>query len=177
MLLHAGVSAEDALPRGRSYPWYALKVRTRSEPVATAALRNRGYDAFYPSFREASRPGDAAKFVKKAAFPGYLFCRFDNRCKTPVLSSPAVEYIVSAGGAPAIIPDEEIESVRRAVEAGARPSAYLAAGERVRVTHGPLKGLTGIVTIGGTAEQLILSVHLLQRSVAVRIDRNQVAAL
>ena len=45
MLLHAGVSAEN-ISRSEAHPWYALKVRTRSEPVATVALRNRGYDAF-----------------------------------------------------------------------------------------------------------------------------------
>ena len=176
MLLHAGVSAEN-IPGSEAYPWYAVKVRTRSEPVATVALRNRGYDAFSPCFREPSRTGDAMKWIEKTAFPGYLFCRFDTRYKAPVLSSPAVEYIVSIGGAPAIIPDEEIESIRRAVEAGARPSAYLAVGQKVRVTHGPLKGVTGMLTAHATAQQLVISVHLLQRSVAVRVHRNQIAAL
>src|SRR5438552_1126126 len=92
-----GEVGTESTPRSM-LPWYALKVRTRSEPLAAAALRNRGYQTFSPTFRERRRCGNAMKLIEKAVFPGYIFCKFDTRWKVPILSSPAVEYIVSSGG-------------------------------------------------------------------------------
>jgi transcription antitermination factor NusG len=161
----------------QSFPWYAVKVRTRSEPVAIVALRSRGYQPFAPTIGERRRYCDRMTVVQTPVFPGYLFCRLDARRKAPVLSCPAVEYIVSFDGAPAIVPDEEIETVRRALEAGARPRPYLAVGQRIRIEFGPLAGLEGILERVGKEHRLVASVHLLQRSVSVQIAGDQVLAI
>jgi transcriptional antiterminator RfaH len=164
-------------PTGQLLPWYALKVRTRSEPMAVTALSNRGYFPFAPSIPERRRYSDRMAVVPAPIFPGYVFCRFDVSGKVTVLSCPAVEYIVSFAGAPAIVPDEEIEAVRRAVEAGGRPRSYLAIGQRIRIEFGPLTGLEGILDRTAKGNRLVVSVHLLQRSVSVEIDEDQVRAI
>jgi hypothetical protein len=56
-------------------------------------------------------------------FPGYLFCQFDLQKKLSVISSTAVQYILSVNGVPAEVGDDLIGSIRRAVEAGAREPA------------------------------------------------------
>jgi transcription antitermination factor NusG len=158
-------------------PWYAVKVHTRSEPVAVAALRNRGYDPFAPAIFERRRYSDRTAVVQNPVFPGYIFCRLDVQKKVPVLSSPAVEYIVSFAGHPAAVPDEEIDAVRRAVEAGARPWSYLNVGQRIRIEYGPLAGLEGVLERNGREHRIVVSVHLLQRSVSVEIDEVQIRAI
>jgi transcription antitermination factor NusG len=157
-----------------AHPWYALKVRTRSEPVASVGLRNRGYDPFCPTYAERRRYCDRMKIVDKPVFPGYLFCRFDTSKKLPVISSHAVEYIVGVNGVPAPIPEEQIAHIRRAVEAGAIPAPYLEVGERVRVQLGALAGVEGVLVRDASRGRLVVSVDLLQRSVAVEIDEDQV---
>lgn len=157
-----------------SLPWYALKVRTRSEPVAVAALRNRGYDPFCPIVAERRKYCDRMAVVNTPVFPGYIFCRLNYAEKVPVLSSPAVEYIVSFFGAPAIVPEAEIEAVRRTVQAGARPHPYLAVGEKIRIECGPLAGVEGVLARVGKQQRMVVSVHLLQRSVSVEIDEDQI---
>jgi transcription antitermination factor NusG len=158
-------------------PWYAVKVRTRSEPIAVAALLNRGYDPFAPTIAERRPYSDRMAVVQVPVFPGYVFCRLDTQDKVPVISSPAVEYIVSFAGQPATVPDEEIEAVRRAVEAGGCPRTYLSIGQRIRIEYGSLAGLEGVLERNGKENRIVVSVHLLQRSVSVEIDEDQIRAI
>jgi transcription antitermination factor NusG len=154
--------------------WYALKVRTRSEFLAVKVLRNRGYEPFCPTYPERRRYSDRIKVIENVAFPGYLFCRFDPTKKLPVISSRAIEYIVGTRGVPAPIPDQQIADIRRALEAGARPAPYFRAGQRVRVEYGALAGVEGVLARDASTGQLVVSIDLLQRSVAVSIDEHQV---
>jgi transcription termination/antitermination protein NusG len=160
-----------------SLPWYALKVKSRSESMAALALKTRGYDPFYPVYPERRRYSDRMKSVDTAFFPGYLFCQFDLERKLPVVSSPAVQYIVAVDGVPASIGNDLIADIRRAAEAGARPVPYLKTGQRVRVLFGPFAGLEGVFNSEAAKGQLTLSIDLLQRSVALHIDEDQVFAL
>ncbi len=159
------------------FSWYALKVRTRSEPIAVTALRNRGYEPFCPTYPERRRYCDRMKTIENVAFPGYLFCRFDPRNRVPVISSQAIEYIVGSGRVPVPIPDQQISDIRRAIAAGARPWPYFKAGQHVRVEYGALAGIEGILSREANTGRLIISVDLLQRSVALHIDEHQVRVL
>lgn len=154
--------------------WYALKVWSRSEMLASTALRNRGYEPFVPVYQERRRYADRMKVVETAAFPGYIFCRFSPQSKVPVLSSPAVEYIVGLSGTPTPIADTEIAAIRRFIAAGASSVSYLQVGQRVRIEYGALAGIEGILTRVDGQHRLTLSIDLLQRSLALQIDGDQV---
>jgi hypothetical protein len=55
------------------------------------------------------------------------------------------------------------------------PWPYVSTGQSLRVTSGPLRGVEGVVVDASNAKWLVLSVHLLQRSVAVKVERADVA--
>ena len=101
---------------------------------------------FAPTIAERRRSSDRMEVVQTPVFPGYIFCRLDLNRKVQVLRSAAVECIVSFAGQPAIVPNDEIEAVRSALVAGARPHSYLAVGQRIRIECGPLAGLEGSST-------------------------------
>jgi len=157
--------------------WYALKVRTRSEFLAAKALQYKGYEPFCPTYPERRRYSDRMKVVENVAFPGYLFCQFDPGKKIPIISSCAIEYIVGMRGTPVPIPDQQIADIRRALAAGARPSPYFRVGQRVRVEYGALVGVEGVLATDANTGRLIVSIDLLQRSVALHIDEHQVRAV
>jgi transcription antitermination factor NusG len=159
-----------------TYLWYVLKVRTRSEIVAAAALRNKGYELFLPTYLERRCYCDRIRTVEVPAFPGYIFCRFNLCEKAPILSSPAVEYIVGFAAGPAPVPETELESIRRSLAVGARPTPYLSVGQRVRVKDGAFAGIEGVLRHVNNRSQLIVSIHLLCRSVALHIDETQLVA-
>jgi len=154
--------------------WYAVRVQSRFANVASASLRGKGYEEFLPLYRSQRKWSDRVKQVEVPLFPGYLFCRFDPEGSTlPILSTPGVISIVGVGRYPFPIADHEIEAIRTVVRSGlvAQPWAYLGVGSRVYVDGGPLAGLEGIVTNADKVCRLVVSVELLQRSVAVEIDR------
>lgn len=156
------------------HPWFALKVRTGSERVAVTALRNKGYAPFSPTRQERRRYSDRVKTVETPVFPGYVFCRFDPSNKVPVLRNPAVEYVLDFGSGPVCIPDEQIEAIRLVLSFGAVPCEYLRVGQRVRVRYGVLEGTQGILTRASNRDRLVISVDMIQRSVALHIDADLV---
>ncbi len=163
-------------PESSTKFWYAVKVRQRFERMIESALLGKGIETFAPLYTERRRWSDRIKEVEVPLFSGYLFCRIDPEHRMPVLTIPGVQYFVGIGRAPAAVADEEIESLRAVVRSGAlfAPRPYLAAGERVRVEEGPLRGAEGILVREKGTDELVVSVSLLQRSVAVTVERDAV---
>lgn len=175
--LTALASAHTAAVAPETTNWYAIKVRTRAESTVSDLLRIRGLNPYCPMQKERRRYSDRMKVVETAVFPGYLFCRFDANKKLPIISTPGVEYIVSVAGAPVAIPQREMENIRRAIEAGACAAPYFKEGQRVRVTHGPLSGVEGIVAREAGCDRLVISIELLSRSVSLHIDSDLMCPL
>jgi transcription antitermination factor NusG len=96
--------------------------------------------------------------------------------RLPVLSTPGVLRIVSAGSHLLPLDDIEITSLRAAIERNAplRPSAFFKGGTRVRIAEGPFEGVTGVVVNTCRPFRLMLSVTLLQRAVLLEIDADDV---
>ena len=174
----AGNLALDTVQRARlssrdQFPWYALRVQSRFGSLASATLRGKGYEEFFPLYRSRRRWSDRVKELELPLFPGYSFCRFDVSHRLPILTTPGVIGIVGIGKIPAPVDLDEIEAVRLILRSGlaAQPWPLLRVGSKVYIERGPLVGLEGIVTNTDKVFRLIVSVSLLQRSVAVEIDR------
>ena len=149
-----------------------LQVRSRYESIAGAALRCQGYTWLLPTYRCRRQWSDRIKETELPLFPGYLFCRFDLQHRLPILKIPGFISIVGTGKTPLPIDEGEITALRTAVNGDhlCQPWPYLKIGERVRIKHGSLSGLEGILIASKSHCRLVLSVTLLQRSVATEID-------
>ena len=107
-------------------------------------------------------------------FSRYIFCKFDIQDRLPILVVPGVLSIVRIGKVPATIPESQISSLQRVIDSGMQcgPWPFVQAGQSICVARGPLAGLKGTVLEVKSRLRLILSLPLLQRSVAVEIDRD-----
>jgi transcription termination/antitermination protein NusG len=161
----------------RSYPWYALKVRTGSESTIMTVLRSRGFAPYCPTQKVHRRYSDRVKVVDTPVFPGYVFCQLDIQNKLPVISAPGVEYIVGFANGPIPIPERELINVRRMIESGASPIRSLARGRRVRVMCGVLEGIEGTLIRDQAGDQLVVSIELLNQGACLRIDEHAVCAV
>jgi len=152
--------------------WFALQVKSRHERVSALALRNKGYEEFLPLHRSRRRWADRVKVLPLPLFPGYVFCRFAPAERLPVLDTPGVYGVVCAGRIPAPIDEAEIGALQALIRsmAVAEPWPFLSVGARVRIAEGPLRGLHGILIQTKQQHRIVLSVSLLQRSVAVEVD-------
>jgi transcription antitermination factor NusG len=134
----------------------------------------KGYDEFVPVYKQRRAWADRVKYVSMPLFQGYVFCRLNiTERLLPVFTTPGVIRIIGAGRTPVPIDDAEINSLQTAVASGARlePYAAIPVGRRVLLTEGPLAGCEGVVVQVKKTWRLVVSITLLQRSVAVEIDR------
>jgi transcription antitermination factor NusG len=168
-------------PEGRStkLPWFALQVRSRHEQGVADHLDGKGYELFLPLYKCRKRWSDRVKEVEAPLFPGYLFCRLNPQDRLPILKTPGVIQVVGSNRTPIAVDQHEIEAIQAMVASGIpnQPWPFLAMGDRVRIESGPLSGLEGILVEFKGNHRLVLSVTLLQRSVAVEIDSAFVASL
>jgi transcription antitermination factor NusG len=160
-------------------PWYALQVRARFEQGVADHLDGKGYEWFLPLYKCRKRWSDRIKEVEAPLFPGYLFCRINLQDRLPILKTPGVIQIVGSNRTPIAVDEVEVQAIQRMVASGIpnQPWPFLAAGDRVRIESGPLCGLEGILVEFKGNHRLVLSVTLLQRSVAVEIDSAFVSSL
>jgi transcription antitermination factor NusG len=161
-----GVSA------GRWAAWHAVYTRHQHEKTVANVLAGKQFEVFLPLYEANRRWKDRIARISLPLFPGYVFLRGDLERRLAILTTPGVHCLLSMGGRPAAIPDAEIEAVRRAVEARlqSEPCPFLRCGDRVRVTSGPLAGIEGIVARKKNSCRLVLSVELLEKSIAVEVD-------
>lgn len=153
-------------------PWFAVQVRSRKEDWVASQLVGQGLECFLPKYKAVRRWSDRMKELDQPLFPGYLFCRFDFQARRPIVVTPGVIQILSVGRAPTPIDETEIAAIQQAISSGlpSQPWPYVAVGERVRVTYGNLTGLEGLLIKFKGNHRVVLSVTLLQRSVAMEVD-------
>jgi transcription antitermination factor NusG len=153
-------------------------VKSNCEKTVATGIDGKGIEGFLPLYTRRQRWSDRIKSVESPLFPGYVFCRIDPAKRLPILTIPGALHFVSIGKVPVPVDESEISAIQTAIHSGlpAEPWKYLDVGQRVRVEEGPLAGVEGILSEARKQLRVIVSVTLLQRSVAVEIDRSWLAA-
>ena len=153
--------------------WYALHTRHQQESSVGASLSQKGFETFLPLYTSTHRWTDRTKQISLPLFPCYVFVRgnFVGQ-ELPILATPGVYAFVRHAGRATVIPDAEIGCLKRIVESSLRfePHPFLKYGDRVRIKSGPLTGLEGVLHRRKNLYRVVLSVELLQKSVAVEVD-------
>ena len=168
--------SEHTMPE---HKWYALTVPYQHERLAERALQSKRLETLVPVYRSLRRWSDRVKEVEVPLFAGYVLCRFDLSDRMEVMDTPGVARIVGFGGAPAALEDSEIAAIQQVVASKTplAPWPYLKTGDRVRVERGPMRGLEGTLLRTKDALCLVIGVELLQRSIAVQVERDAVVPI
>jgi transcription antitermination factor NusG len=154
-------------------PWFAVRVRPRYEKQVAQSIEWKGIPTFLPTYAARRRWSDRTKQVQVPLFDGYVFCQLDPDNRMPVLVTPGVFHFVGIGKTPVPVDDREMAVIQTAVQSGSmiRSWPFLREGDRVRIDEGPLRNVEGILVRGADADQVVISITLLQRSLAVQVDR------
>ena len=152
-------------------PWFALRVRPNYEKPVAAALRGKGFQEFLPLVRSRRQWSDRVKIMDLPLFPGYLFCRLNLEERMPLLTTPGFLYLVGVGKNPEPVDQSEIEAIQSVLRSGLPVTrwASLMVGQKVRLNHGPLRGLEGVLTKIANQHRIYVSVTLLKRSISVEV--------
>lgn len=162
--------------------WYAVYTKSRCEDKVCQGLLQRNIEPFLPKIEVWSRRTDRKKKIHVPLFSGYLFVDLADLAsdtRLTILKTPGVVKMLGKprGNDPLPIPDAQIDAIRRLVDSKVEIQSclYPRAGERARITNGPFKGIEGVVLETDLEKNLfVVSIDLLQRSVAIKLEGFQV---
>jgi transcription antitermination factor NusG len=152
--------------------WYAVQTSPRHEKRVREHLGYRGMECFLPLFRSTHRWKNGCKVqVELPLFSSYLFVNISRSERVRVLEVPGVLSFVGPRGEPAQLPDVEIETLRSGLHLQKfEPYNNLIVGQKVRIKSGSLMGLSGVLVRSANGFRVVLTVELIQQSVAVELD-------
>lgn len=152
--------------------WYALYTLPQNEKSVSAHLALREIESYLPTYPTVRRWKNRQQVkLDLPLFPSYLFVRVGRRERVRVFGCPGVVRMVGSSQGPIPISDATIDFLRSDLCSGrAEPYRELVVGERVRIKEGAMRGVEGVLTRKNDRLRFILSVEMIQRSVAVEID-------
>lgn len=152
--------------------WYAAYTCANHEKRVAHQLKARSVEHFLPLYESIRRWKDRTIKLAMPLFPGYVFVRLALQNRLPVLQIPGLAKLVGFNGMATALPDDEIEGLKKGLTSGVRvePHPFLTVGRRVRIPSGPFAGLEGIVKRKRNNLRVVISLEIIQRSVAVDID-------
>jgi transcription antitermination factor NusG len=153
--------------------WFAVQTRPRHEKKAAAELHAKGIKTLLPLHAASRQWSDRRRLVHAPIFSGYVFVSVANSvdARVAVLRTNGVRSFVGVRGTGIAIPEHEIEAIQAIIEQGVQvdPHPFLKIGQRVRICGGSLDGVEGILQDRNRHPSLVISVELIQRSLAIRV--------
>jgi transcription antitermination factor NusG len=184
MTLEAGTGSSDrqsaSIPDSYIHQqWYAAYVCANHEKCVAKELKARSLEHFLPLYCSIRRWRDRRVKLDLPLFPSYVFVRLALSEKLRVLQVPGVVNLVGFKDGPVALPDEEIQTLRSRLAEGLRaePHPFLTVGRRVRVKHGPLAGLEGILLRRKGRSRVVVSLKAIMRSIVADVDETELAPI
>jgi len=153
--------------------WYAVQTMPRHERKVSGELEAKQIQSFLPVISEVRQWSDRKRMIVSPLFPGYVFVRVaaESSGRIAVLRTNGVVGFVGVRGAGTPIPEYEITGIQAvlAQQVPFRAHPFLNIGQRVRIRGGALDGIEGILDAVKGDQSLVISVELIQRSLAITI--------
>jgi transcription elongation factor/antiterminator RfaH len=153
--------------------WFVISTKARREQFAQQQLGRRGVESFLPRILEPAR--SRMQTVVAPLFPGYLFVHIDlDEQYFDVVWTPGVRKFVGFGALPCPMEDAVLDFLRaRAGREGiVCATPVYKPGDLVRIKHGPLEGLVGIIeNPGGGRGRVRVLMELLRRQTRVEVPQ------
>jgi transcription antitermination factor NusG len=173
------ITSENLWSEHKAPHWRAIYTSPRHEKRAHEHLLYREVECFLPLYTAVHRWRNGCKVeVDLPLFPGYLFAKISASERVRVLDVPGVVSIVGRRADASTLSDLEIEKLRSGLHLQKfEPHSHLTIGEKVRIAAGPLSGLVGILLRTANSFRVVLTLDLIQQSVAVELDAADVEPL
>ena len=153
--------------------WFAVQTRPRHEKKVARELLGKSVCNFLPLLSEKHSWSDRQREVQVPLFPGYVFVRLQDDLdgRIPVLRTMGVVGFVGGRGLGSAIPDDQIQAIQSVLDAKVPvgPYPFLKIGQMVRIIGGSLDGVKGIIAGKNGDASLVISIEMIQRSIAIRV--------
>ncbi|MDY0083035.1 MAG: UpxY family transcription antiterminator [Ignavibacteriaceae bacterium] len=152
--------------------WYVLYTHPRAEFKVERSLRMRELEVFLPVKKIIKQWSDRKKVITSPLFTSYIFIYADEKERLLSLEDKLVVRCLTNGRKPAVVPVWQIESIKMMLQRNTEPEVFegLVHGDKIQITNGPLKGITGIIINADNRTQLAISIELINRTVIVHLS-------
>lgn len=159
--------------------WFAAYTQPNHEKSVARQMSERAIPHYLPLYESVRQWKDRKMRLDLPLFPGYVFVRTPLQNRLKVIQVPSVIRLVGFGGEPAAIPEAELMVIRTCLDHDCKlqPHPALQAGQRVRITRGPLTGIEGILVRKKGISRLVLSIGIITRAVAVEVNIGETEAV
>ncbi len=141
-----------AAPRN---PYFVIRTKTRADRQVRDRLLAYGFKPLSLRF-----------------LPGFCFARFHPSQRLQIGAITGVHSIVGFAAKPSAVDEEELEALVRVSDERlpVGPAPFPATGRPCRLIAGPLEGVRGVLMGVREKPLVVMSLSLLQRSIAVEVD-------
>ena len=152
--------------------WFAAYTMSRHEKRIASHCERIGIEPFLPLYSsQRSWRNRTTVDLQMPLFPNYLFVRLAPQDHGPLMRLPGLLSTVGNAAGPVAIPDADMELLRHIIACKSiEPHPFMAKGDRVRVTTGPLAGVIGVVQKRGNGLRFIVTLDVIGKSVSLHID-------
>ena len=175
---------EDILPgdqknatQVQTIAWYAVYTRSRSEKHLMELLEKKGIEAYVPLRKMMRQWSDRKKLVETPIIRSYCFVRVGADQYYDVLNTPGAVRYIWFSGKPATIPEYQIDLLKAIIaseiEAECLPDTFQP-GIQVKVTAGPLAGITGELINILNKKRVIIRIDQLNQVMMLSISPEQI---
>ncbi len=156
--------------------WFAVYTRSRHEKMVAKQCTQRDIECFLPLYRKVHHWIKQSRVtLELPLFRNYVFVHIPPQSRVPVLALPGVLGLVGHGPISSALSDAEIKSLRAGLEQNKlEPHPYLVVGERMRIRNGSMEGMEGILVRKKNELRVVVTLNLIQQSVAVEVDADDV---
>ncbi len=154
------------------YHWYAVYTNPRAEKKTTLLLQQRGIEVYLPLLKTLKQWSDRKKWVEEPLFRSYLFVNVSEKEYLDVLQVHGVVKYISFSGKAAIIPDEQIETIKLLLSTEAELDVsihHFEKGESVVIKAGPFIGLKGELIDNKNIKRFLVRFEQLGKSIVLNI--------
>jgi transcriptional antiterminator RfaH len=160
--------------------WLVVNTHPHKEHVALQNLAQQNFAAYCPLVRKQIKHARRSQTVLRPLFPSYIFVRVDFGMQRwrPILSTIGVRTLVRFGEQLGSLDDRFLQGLKAREVDGAivRPQRPYAIGQQVRMAGGAFDGLIATIVELDEKDRLIVLMDLLNRTVKVKTESNNVAA-
>jgi transcriptional antiterminator RfaH len=159
--------------------WFALYTRPRFEQKVNDNLQQMGFESYLPTQKVLKQWSDRKKWVEEPLFRSYCFVRIIPELYTEPLKAFGVVKYIWLDGKPAPVRDREIETIRLLCNSKIPLQVIglpLEKGQKVCVTEGSLKGLSGEYIKNSGQHKILIRIDSISHGLLVTVPSGFIVA-
>jgi transcription antitermination factor NusG len=159
--------------KSSEYYWVAAYTNPRSEKKVQELIKTHGVESYLPLVKNLKQWSDRKKWVEEPLFRSYIFVKLSEKEYLDVLSIPGIVRFITFSGKAAVIPEAQIELIRRLLITEKDLSVVserFAPGERIIIASGHLMGIEGEIIEYQSKKKVLIRIDHLEQSVLLNIS-------